>query len=553
MKLLKNRNYFLLTLLLLLANSCEYLEYDETSFNRKEDVFTDFNRSKNFLTAIYNYLPTDFNSIDGAMRASASDEAEHVLDLSNIQRFNQGRYSALQPIDNVWGNMYSGIRAVNMFLEETEGQEFIEDQYNLDYDEIIEQFKNYPYEARFLRAYFYFELLKRYKNIPLITKVLTPEEAINAKQSSFDEVVSFIISECDAISLELPESYIGFSSSSETGRVTKGAALALKARLLLYAASPLHNTNNNSSLWEAAAIAAKEVIDLNVYSLENNYANIVNNYTSNELILERREGNTNGFERRNFPVGFEGGNTGTCPTQNLVDAYEMQSNGLPITDPASGYDPNNPYSGRDPRLQQTVITNGSTWKGQTVQSFIGGANGKPITNATKTGYYLKKYVIEAINLQPTNTTSREHTWVLFRYGEVLLNYAEAMNEAYGPENANSLGLTALEAVNLIRQRANMPNFPSGLSQNQFRDKLRNERMVELAFEDHRFWDIRRWKIGQQTTDIYQMEITPNNTGGGFVFEKKLLEVRAFEDRMNLYPIPQAELFKNRNLTQNTGW
>ncbi|MHB0756737.1 RagB/SusD family nutrient uptake outer membrane protein [Polaribacter sp. M15] len=553
MKLLKNRNYFLLTLLLLLANSCEYLEYDETSFNRKEDVFTDFNRSKNFLTAIYNYLPTDFNSIDGAMRASASDEAEHVLDLSNIQRFNQGRYSALQPIDNVWGNMYSGIRAVNMFLEETEGQEFIEDQYNLDYDEIIEQFKNYPYEARFLRAYFYFELLKRYKNIPLITKVLTPEEAINAKQSSFDEVVSFIISECDAISLELPESYIGFSSSSETGRVTKGAALALKARLLLYAASPLHNTNNNSSLWEAAAIAAKEVIDLNVYSLENNYANIVNNYTSNELILERREGNTNGFERRNFPVGFEGGNTGTCPTQNLVDAYEMQSNGLPITDPASGYDPNNPYSGRDPRLQQTVITNGSTWKGQTVQSFIGGTNGKPITNATKTGYYLKKYVIEAINLQPTNTTSREHTWVLFRYGEVLLNYAEAMNEAYGPENANSLGLTALEAVNLIRQRANMPNFPSGLSQNQFRDKLRNERMVELAFEDHRFWDIRRWKIGQQTTDIYQMEITPNNTGGGFVFEKKLLEVRAFEDRMNLYPIPQAELFKNRNLTQNIGW
>jgi hypothetical protein len=553
MKLLKYINYVLIATLFLTVSNCDYLDYDETSFNRKDDVFTDFNRSKNFLTAIYNYLPTDFNSIDGAMRASASDEAEHVFDLSDIQRFNQGRYSPLQPIDNVWGNMYSGIRAANMFLVETEGQEFLEDQYNLDYGEIIEQFNNYAYEARFLRAFFYFELVKRYKNIPLITEVLTPEEAINAQQSSFNEVVEFIISECDAIALELPEDYSNFSSESETGRATRGAALALKARTLLYAASPLHNTNNDVSKWADAANAAKSVIDLNTYTLENNYSNIVNNFTSNELIFERREGNTNGFERRNFPVGYEGGNTGTCPTQNLVDAYEMQSNGLPITDPASGYDPTNPYSGRDPRLQRTVIINGSTWKGQTVQSFIGGANGQPIAFATKTGYYLKKYVIEAINLLPTNTTTREHTWVLFRYGEVLLNYAEAMNEAYGPENAATLGMTALDAVNEIRQRANMPNFPSGLTQEEFREKLRNERMVELAFEDHRFWDIRRWEIGEQTEDIYQMEIRPDNSGTGFIFEKKLLEVRPFEDRMNLYPIPQAELFKNTNLTQNTGW
>ena len=553
MKILKYINYVLIATLFLTVSNCDYLDYDETSFNRKDDVFTDFNRSKNFLTAIYNYLPTDFNSIDGAMRASASDEAEHVFDLSDIQRFNQGRYSPLQPIDNVWGNMYSGIRAANMFLVETAGQEFLEDQYNLDYGEIIEQFNNYAYEARFLRAFFYFELVKRYKNIPLITEVLTPEEAINAQQSSFNEVVDFIISECDAIALELPEDYSNFSSESETGRATRGAALALKARTLLYAASPLHNTSNEVSLWVDAANAAKSVIDLNAYTLENNYSNIVNNFTSNELIFERREGNTNGFERRNFPVGYEGGNTGTCPTQNLVDAYEMQSNGLPITDPASGYDPTNPYSGRDPRLQRTVIINGSTWKGQTVQSFIGGANGQPIAFATKTGYYLKKYVIEAINLLPTNTTTREHTWVLFRYGEVLLNYAEAMNEAYGPENAATLGMTALDAVNEIRQRANMPNFPSGLTQEEFREKLRNERMVELAFEDHRFWDIRRWEIGEQTEDIFQMEIRPDNSGTGFIFEKKLLEVRPFEDRMNLYPIPQAELFKNTNLTQNTGW
>lgn len=193
------------------------------------------------------------------------------------------------------------------------------------------------------------------------------------------------------------------------------------------------------------------------------------------------------------------------------------------------------------------------WKGKTVQSYVGGLNGMPITNASKTSYYLKKYLIESINLTPNNTSSKEHTWVLFRYGEVLLNYAEAMNEAYGPENAATLGMTALSAINMIRQRAGMPNFPSGLTKDAFRKKLRNERMVELAFEDHRFWDIRRWKIGQETTDIYKMEIKPNSSGSGFVFEKKLLEVRPFEDRMNLYPKPQSELNKNKNLEQNIGW
>tara|TARA_R110002126_G_scaffold72364_1_gene180910 strand:- start:82434 stop:84092 length:1659 start_codon:yes stop_codon:yes gene_type:complete len=552
MKKLKNINYALITILIISISSCNYLDYDETSFNRKEDVFNDFNRSRNFLTGIYSYLPTDFNSIDGAMRASASDEAEHVLDLSNIQRFNEGRFSALQPIDNVWGTMYSGIRASNVFLLESAGQEFPEDEYNEDYAEIIEQFNNYPYEARFLRAFFYFELIKRYKSVPLITTVLTPAEAIDAKQSSFEEVVNFIVSECDAISLELPEDYDGFSSVSETGRATKGTALALKARVLLYYASPLHNSNNDISLWVNAANAAKSVIDLNTYALENDYSDIVNNYTSSELIFERREGNSNGFERRNFPVGFEGGNTGTCPTQNLVDAYEMQNTGLPISDGTSGYDATDPYDGRDPRLEKTIIFNGSRWKGQTIGSFIGGSNGRPIINATKTGYYLKKYVIEAINLLPTNTTSREHTWVLFRYGEVLLNFAEAMNEAYGPEVADAQGMTALSAVNMLRQRVNMPDFPSGLSQADFRAKLRNERRVELAFEDHRFWDIRRWKIGQQTTSIFQMEITPG-TLSGFTFEKKLLETRTFEERMNLYPIPQSELNKNLNLIQNTGW
>lgn len=554
MKILKYLKYGLLVLLPLTLSNCSYLQYDESSFNTKDDVFSDFGRTKNFLNNIYNYLPTDFNSVDGAMRSSATDEAEFTSDLSDIQRFNQGRFSPLQPIDDVWGRMYAGIRAVNLFLQETQGQKFTQDQYNQNYSDLMQQYNNYPYEARFLRAFFYFELIKRYNNVPLVTKVLSTDEAKNVQQSSFNDVADFIVKECDSIALVLPTTYVGFSSASETGRITKGAALALKARVLLYAASPLHNPTNDLSLWIKAAAAAKAVIDMNTYSLEPNYNNVFNNYKANrELILERREAASNSFERTNFPIGYEGGNSGNCPSQNLVDAYEMKTTGLPITDPSSGYNPNNPYVGRDPRLLNTVIVNGSTWKSQTVQSYVGGANGLPIKNATKTGYYLKKYVIEAVNLLPTNTTTREHAWVLFRYGEVLLNYAEAMNEAYGPANPATFGMTALQAVNQIRLRSTMPNFSASLTQDQFRTKLRNERMVEMAFEDQRFWDIRRWMIGQQTANIYQMEITPNTSGPGYVFNKKLLEVRPFEDRMNFYPIPQVEINKNPNLTQNSGW
>lgn len=544
--------YALVIILLKGLSGCDFLEYDESSFNTRNDVFAEFDRSKRFLTGIYSYLPDDFVSVGGAMRSAATDEAVHVWDLSSVHRMNNGSWSAIQPLDDVWGTMYQGIRAANLFLLESEGRDFEELKYNLDYKELMEQFNMYPYEARFLRAFFYFELIKRYKNVPLITEVLTTEQAKNVKQSTFHEVVDFIVQECDLIAPVLPKDHANFSSAKETGRATRGAALALKARTLLYAASPLHNPGNDPELWELAARAAKEVIDLNQYTLLGNYAQNFNNNASAELIFGRRQGASNDFERRNFPIGFEGGNTGTCPTQNLVDAFEMAATGLPISDPASGYNPANPYAGRDPRLGHTILFNDATWKGRRIESFFGGIDAPPIANATKTGYYLKKHLVEAVNLAPGNTTTREHTWVLFRYSEILLNYAEAMNEAFGPENDGGLGMNALNAVNMVRARVNMPGFPAGLSKDAFRERLRNERRVELAFEDHRFWDIRRWMIGQQTTDIYAMIIGPNPFGG-FAYERKLLERRIFQDHMNLYPIPQAEIYKNSKLQQNPGW
>jgi len=529
------------------------LDYDESSFYTEDAVFNSPSLYKALLTTIYGYLPTDFNPIDGAMRSSASDDAVHVWDLSDIKKFNDGSWSALQTVDNQWGNLYNGIRAANLFLQKAEGQTFEDLRYNDGYKEMMIQYDNYPNEARFLRAFFYFELIKRYGDVPLVTTVLSAEEANNVTRAPYRQVVDFIVSECDEVIPKLPNSYASIPGS-ETGRATKGAALALKARTLLYAASPLHNADDDQMKWIDAAYASKEIIDLQQYNLESNYENVVNNISSSELILETRQNFSNAFEAANSPVGFQGGNTGTCPTQNLVEAYEMQETGMNVLEQGSGFNPDDPYTGRDPRMYETVLFNGASWKNVSIEVWPGGLNGPPTERATKTGYYLKKYLIESVSLSPVNPTTQQHTWVLFRYGEVLLNYAEAMNEAFGPAGTGpgSLTMTASEAVNLIRARAGMPAFPDGMSKEDFRQKLRNERRVELAFEDSRFWDIRRWNIGDSTTKIYGVDVNRANSGA-LSYTVKLVENRIWNDRMNLYPIPQSELYINHALSQNPNW
>jgi starch-binding outer membrane protein, SusD/RagB family len=543
---------FIFGLLTFIMVSCNKMDYSEVSYLHKEDIFSDWARTKNFLADIYSKLPIGFNPVGGAMIESASDDAEYVLDNSSVQKFNDGSWSSIQTLDDQWGNMYAGIRAVNLALNEMKGRTFDAYKWTDNYADQMTQFNNYANEARFLRAFFYFELIKRYGNVPLIKTVLTEEEANTVSPASYDDIVSYIVSECNEIIPLLPVTYVGFTSAQETGRATRGAAMALKARTLLYAASPLHNTTGTAQKWIDAAKAAKDIINTTTYSLEATYNNFLNSVTTKELILERREGNQNYFEMANFPIGYQGGNTGNCPTQNLVDAYEMKANGLSISDPLSGYSSANPYAARDPRFALTILYNTSIFKSLPVECWVGGANATPKANATKTGYYLKKYLIESISLDPSSISTKQHTWVLFRYGEVLLNFAESMNEAFGPEVPSDLGMTALQAVNLIRTRAKMPVFPAGMTKDQFRTKLQNERRVEMAFEGQRFWDIKRWKIGNTTKDIYGMGIT-KNTDGTFNYTKNLVESRIFDDKMNLYPIAQSEIYKNNKLKQNPGW
>ena len=358
----------------------------------------------------------------------------------------------------------------------------------------------------------------------------------------------------------MPVSYYGLEdaaggvSNPETGRVNRGTALALKARAALYRASKLFNKSGDKQLWKEAALANQEVIDycaMNDITL-GKYTDLwgTDNYKAGEVIFARRLGDINSPEYYNFPIGMENGQSGNCPTQTLVDAYEMKNGGEP--------DPRNPYEGRDPRFKMTIACNGDEWPNTNpfpLETYIGGRNGAPISYATPTGYYLKKYLDGTIDISSgEGTGGKRHSWITFRLGEFYLNYAEALYQYIGsPEQVtDEFFLTARDAVNKIRTRSdvNMPLLPKGLSGAEFWERYKRERMVELAFEGHRFWDVRRWKEGGFTS-ISRMEIT--KTGDNIFSYKKTTKSLVWDDKMYLFPIPDSEIRLNPNLTQNPGW
>ena len=419
----------------------EEMDYHEYTVYGKEYVFTDFTRTNGFVTNIYSYLDYDLPSENSL--CSASDESESAWSWSAIHDFYNGSWSSLNPISQ-W-NYYSAIRAANYYLAEAPNADFSELKFDKDYQAQMNRFNRYQYEVRLLRAYYYFMLVRAYGDIPFTTEVLTEDEANSMTRTSAATVFDFIVSECDAVAEKLPVNYSNLTDdassigSPETGRVNRGTALALKARTLLYKASPLFNTNNDLSLWKKAAQASKDVID---YCAANSiklgkYAALwgTDNWKASEMIFVRRVGDINGPEVYNYPMGMENGNSGNCPTQTLVDAYEMKTTGDAWDKPGSGYDPQNPYANRDPRLALTIAVNGTKWPNtnpNTLETYIGGRNGLPISGATPTGYYLKKYLDGTIDISSaTSSGGKRHSWITFRLGEFYLNYAEAVFKYLG--------------------------------------------------------------------------------------------------------------------------
>lgn len=569
---MKIKNIISLAVVMLALASCgDKMDYKEYSVFDEDYVKTTFARSAGLVTSVYNDLDYDFGNYSGALLASATDESVYSHSGNAIEKFYDGGWSASNNNDaSLWTKCWRGISYANLFLTEFKDQTFEDYLTDLDYKAELHQYQNLQFEARFLRAYYYFLLVRSFGGVPLITTTMDAMEINSQPRATSDEVFQFINSECKAIQDTIVKDYsdlgaMQLKSKNETGRVNNLCVLALKARASLYYASPLFNPNNDKERWHQAALDNLELINTcraRGMKLSADYGALFqkdNWQNSEECILVRRiVSASNTFEKYNFPIGLENAGGGNCPTQNLVDAYEM-TNGKVITDADSGYDPQNPYANRDSRLAMTVAVNGEQWPNETLETFIGGANALPITYATPTGYYLKKYVNKSLTIGALNATTERHHWVIFRLAEFYLNYAEAMLNYTGSgyETSSGLSMTAAAAVNVVRARAKQPNLATGLDANQFKERLQNERFVELAFEGHRFYDLRRWKVAgeQKYRTIKSMRITKNADGSFTYTPQSDTSTRSYwDDKMYLFPLAQSEILKSGGaLTQNPGW
>ena len=541
--------------------SCVDLEYTEETTRDEEWTFTYYeNGIKNLVFDVYAQVyNTEFETNSAYFLAGATDEAQYALETGAVNNYVNGGWSPANPYSNTWTKSYTAIADVNMYLEKLDQADISDWQYNPDYKIWVQQLELFPYELRFLRAYFYFELFKTYGDVPLVTTTLTNGQANNIERTAADEIVKFIVEELDAVAPYLPVNY-NTEVGSEIGRATRVAAYALKARTLLYAASPLHNPSGDKAKWAKAAEACKYVVDnASTWGLKlSAYGSLWGHdaFFNSELIFGLGRGESNTFEMANYPVGVENGTSGNCPTQSLIDQYEYQDNGETFGQRYPGsIDLNavDPYAGLDPRFALTVVKNGDEWPSngaqkKVIETFTGGFNGAPKYGATPTGYYLRKYVDGSCVTTADNQTSRRHTWILFRLGELYLDYAEAVYHATGSANDDSYGMTANEAVNALRKRADIQMPPFTEDGEAWVERYERERLVELAFENHRFWDVRRWLKGAKYFSAVQVA----NIGSDLVLTRSTI-TRQWNDKYNYYPIPQSELKKNPRLTQNPGW
>lgn len=531
----------LLSSLFVGLSACEkdFLDRKPLDTYSELDVWTDLNLVETYVNSKYRVLPHVYNwdVASGTGLSAASDEGYSRFNYENVFQWNQGTMSPDNLSMDSWTTDYSYIRDCNTFFQKIDG---------VSGDENMK--KRLKGEMKFLRAWCYFDLTARYGGVPIITKPYSLQDpSFEVARNSYDECVNFITSELNEAATLLPESYNG----SNLGRITKGAVLALKSRVLLYAASALHNSSKEKNKWQAAADAAKAVIDLanlGSYSLYQgaDYKQIFLQKFNSEVILSYGINGTYWESLLDIFIGPNGyhGWSVYAPSQNLVDDFQM-ANGKSITDPTSGYNPAKPYENRDPRFYATVLYNGALFKGREAEYFKGGLDSpqSPVENwnATLTGYNWRKYADESNDL---NTNGSSQNWIIFRLSEIYLNYAEAQFELGNESEARTY-------LNLIRSRnsVHMPAITS--SGDGLKDAIRSEREIELCFEGHRFFDVRRWKIAEQTENkpLRAVNIT-KNTDGSFSYEYYTLQERKFNEANYLFPIPQYEKEKNSLLAQN---
>ncbi|WP_149244128.1 RagB/SusD family nutrient uptake outer membrane protein [Dyadobacter sp. 32] len=491
-------------------------------------------------------LPGFGRGFEYAMWSSLTDESIYNND-DNTWLIQRGQIAPENTgiAGTLWGRSYRSIREVNYALA------------NLDKVPMSEgKKKMLKGELQFIRAFRYHDLIRNYGSVVLMGDKVTEISDDLTSQDLFDRAeikagIEYVSAQLDEAASLLPAS--NDNNVWKLGRATKGAALALKSRILLYGASPLFN----GATWQQAAAAAKAVMDLNKYNLyTGGYGSLFTTTDNSEIIFGRLYAvgaRHVCLEISNGPNSYNawGGNV---PLQNLVDDYEMMD-GTKITDAVTSYDPQNPYKNRDPRFYSTILYNGASYRNSTIETFTPGGkdskDGPSNWNTSKTGYYLRKFMNDNLPIDNPWDVAGTQTWIYFRYAEILLNYAEAQNEATGPD------ASVYAAINAIRQRTgvNMPVIPAGLTQAQMRDRIRNERRIELAFEEHRFYDVRRWKIAAEKENVPAYGIEIGKSGTAFTYKKKeALTGKSFAEKQYWLPIPRAEIqASNNKLKQNQGY
>lgn len=449
---------------------------------------------------------------------------------------------------------YERIRSCNLFINKVKESDF-----SADYK------KERLAEARFLRAWFYHYLWMAYGGVPIITEVLDNNVSTDIfyPRETAQKTFEFIDGELDEIKEDLPAR----RSGADLGRASKGAILTLKGWVELFHASELRNPGKDKKRWEVAAATLRDVIELGVYHLQPTILDLWTEATNNnnEVIFDFQMSKQNGGRREGlfgpvFVKGVQSSWGNMQPTQELVDDYCM-ANGLPISDPASGYDKNNPYKGREKRFYQSILYDGSKWQGEEIITRVGVGSPNEIdtsseSDVTNTGYYTRKTIDESVNgadnLQMSNGMAN---YIFFRYADVLLMYAEASLEAGDKP-------TAEEYLDMVRTRGdNMPSledtYPQGITENQLREVIRRDRRIELAFEDKRWWDILRWKIcdgenGVMNKPIGGMKVEDADGDGVWEYNYHEVGKRTFLPRMYYQPIPQYVLDKNPVIRAQNG-
>lgn len=608
-----------LMLCLLVATSCnDYLDKtpDDATSKTLDEIFASEIYTERFLLRAYDYLPCETNYNDNNYWAlgawsGASDEMNITWTYPMSKEMNRGSWnpgmldgdSSQGSSYAMWWRYYEGIRQCNVFLENIEACPTSQENKTV-----------WIGEARFLRAFLHFCLLRSHGPIPIMDRAIKMDDNLkHFPRNKFDDCVTFIVDDCQyGIDGALPIMYTnsnGIVADSKYGRATAAAALALKARTLLYAASPLFNGNpdyadyknedgtllfspRDDSKWEKAATAAKDCIDKVEGSLfyglyyssepENGYRNYMelflpSNKWNKEYIFGRNRGtgyDNNIHQERCFGSNGMGGWSGLCPTQELVDAFEMangqipilgyNANGTPIINTASGYSETgfaaqagelypagtyNMYVNREPRFYATINFSGQQWRGRKLEFYQGGRDGINISKVDycSTGYLLRKTADESVDLI-AGTGGTKEACIYFRVGSLYLDYAEALNEAKGPV------ADVHTYMNRIRSRVGLPNLPAGLSKDEMRERIRRERRVELSFEaGHRYFDCHRWKIAEETDNGYVHGMTITAGESGYYKRAVVGDSRVFEKKHYLFPIPQGEMNKQIGLVQSPFW